>query len=281
MGSKTIQPLLGSPAALAAEVREIEQAIGTDTPVPPGLRNKLFRQLDTLMDRVQRKGSAISEATRYKFEPDLDDLPDKIQKLYGWIHNRSVDTEVSSVVDQAFKLQDRFEHGKDIVADVRRLKKRLEGIQRRHALGEENLSIARVVSRRANQFLQAHALGKSAPPLINQFNLLEVQKIHYRREEMDEELVVGLFEIAENFYHGNYDRETMKRYHLLPEQAKRTLQEHFAHLSISSPKDDRVKAAQALIATAYDLAHGKGTEPYFSPRELEDFFNEASASATT
>ncbi len=285
MGSEKINSRPWSPADLRQQVLYIEEQVSFDTPISPLQRNKLFRQLDRTrrsMEAICDSSKPTNEFSRLQIERDLDDLPEKITKLYGQIHNRSVDTQVRQVVDKAKSLQDRLDHGDcdNIVKEVSGLKKRLQQIRRRHALGSENLKIARYVSTRAEQFLRAHALGQPIPPLVNQLNLLEIQRLHYRDAGNEDEVIIELFELAESFYFG-HNRDTLKRFNLLPEAVRRRIQAHFAILGVSSPQEDRVKTAQTLVATAYDLAHGEGSETYFSLQELEKLFSEARASATT
>jgi len=256
-----------SPAGLRQQVLEIESRVGFNAPITAVQEKQLFRKLDQVQSSVEQlQGQGNGDF--------LEDLPEKITRLYGTIHNRAVDTQVERVVSDAKHLQNALEHGKDIDHGVNRLKKRLQQIRRQHALGEGNLKVAGYVASRADQYLKARSLGQQAPQLVNQFNLLEIQKLHYRAEEIDDELAGELFEIAEGYFSGQ-TKDLMKRYHLLPERAKERLKTHFARLGIASPAEDGVKAAQAFVATAYDLASGDDSEPYFSEEELQRLFAEA------
>jgi hypothetical protein len=278
MGSQRIIFSSWTPADLRRQVLDIEEQVNFDKPISLVQRNRLFRLLDRTrrsMEAFCSKSSVSNDFTRFQVERDLYDLPDKITELYGRIQNRTIDTQVKEkIVDRAKLLQERIDHGdcRNIVKEVASLKKKIESLRSQYALGIENLTIARYVSKRADQLLRAHALGQPIPPLFNQFNLLEMQQLQYKNLELDETLLSELFELADCFFYGN-GRDTMKRYHLLPETARRQLMKHFAILGISSPKEDSVKTAQALIATAFDLAHGEdGTESYYSEQELRIFF---------
>ncbi|MBS3905305.1 MAG: hypothetical protein KGZ39_08275 [Simkania sp.] len=288
MGSTRIQSLAGTPAALRQQVLDIEEKVGIKPSISLALRNKLFGQLDATrhsMETLQSTSFAVSEFSRAQIEHDLEDLPEKIVELYGRIYNLAVDTEVEKVAKEAKQLETRLKKGdtKAVAQKVTQLKEHIQSIHSRHALGLENRStvaVAKNVAKRADQFLKAHTLGESIPPLMNQMNLLEIQKYHYGQDEIDGDLSVELFDIAEAFYYGSR-REAMKGYHQLPEEIKRLCKDRFAELGVSSPTEDLTATAQALVATAYDLVMGKGKEPVFTPQELEELFREARDSATT
>jgi hypothetical protein len=262
MGSTKI-----TPAGLRQQVLDIETRVGFNAPISTVQEKQLFRKLDRVQSSVEKlQGQGASDF--------LEDLPDKITQLYGTIHNRTVESQVERVVIDAKHLQAKLEEGSNIDQGVDKLKKRLDNIRKEHALGQDQLKVTGYVSTKANQYLKARSLGKEAPQLVNQFNLLELQNIHYRNDEIDEDTAGELFEMAEAYYY-RQNKDLNKRYHLLPQKAKERLSVHFERLGIRTPAEDGIKAAQAFVATAYDLAEGEDAEPYFSVEQLRDLFAEA------
>ena len=260
MGSTKI-----TPAGLRQQVLDIETRVGFNAPISSVQEKQLFKKLDQVQSSVERlQGQGNSDF--------LEDLPDKITRLYGTIHNRTVETQVERVVTDAKHLQTKLEGGSNIDQGVGKLKKTVDHIRKEHALGQGQLKVTGYVSTRANQYLKARSLGKEAPQLVNQFNLLELQ--NYRNDEIDDDTSGELLEMAEAYFY-RQNNDLNKRYHLLPQKAKERLNVHFARLGIRTPAEDGIKAAQAFVAAAYDLTEGEDVEPYFTQEQLRDLFAEA------
>lgn len=312
MGSNRISTPVGAPAVLRRQVLDIEGEVVAQPAISPAVRKKLFGRLDALsssLDSLRSSKSGASEFVCAQIESDLDDLPPKIISLYGEIETRVEDTkvkaEIQQVVAEADHLETQLDKGniKAVAQEVTKLKRHIQAFCENHPsrLPQNLDKLNRVsdiaqradrlldkgdknnfASSRANQLIRAYTLGSnSTPQLMNQLNLLEIQKFHYGHEQVDKEGAVELLEIAEAFYYNRVRADVLERFHLLPPSIQRVCKKRFAEVGITTPAENFVKTAQALVAASDDLAFGKGLLSVRTPQELDHFFKEAMASETT
>jgi hypothetical protein len=284
MGSFKINPLVGQADFLRRQVLATEKEIDTRV-ISLSTRDKLFHSLESnqrVMEQLQKKATTVDEFAQAQIQDKLEGLDQRIVALYGRIQNLAVDQEVADIAREAQHLESTLKQGgnhQKIAKEVSHLKEHIQTLTNDHALGREErhtIATVRATIRRADSFLRTNGLREDTSHLFNQFNLLDLAASEQEPLSDGEIDVIELFEVAECLFREK-DKEGLRRFNQLSEEAKRRFHAHLRRLgeSTGNPLANRIKTAQALIAAAYDLADSHDGEPYLAEVELNKLFDSA------
>ncbi len=270
-----INPLIAQAEFLRAQILATEQQV--DTRVISSLtRDTLFHSLESsqhAMRVIQKKSISTDEFSKVQIQDKLEGLDQRIVILYGHIQALAVSRELSDITEEAKRLEISLHSGgnpKLIEEEITHLKEHIQTFTQDHALGRHErhaMAKARATMDQAYCFLQGQSLKT---------NLNITEETHLSDDEIELETVIELFEIAECLFRRK-DKEGLLRFNQLSEKAHHRFRLHLTFLgeTTGNPLASPVKSAQALIATAYDLADSHDGEPYLSEAELNKLFDTA------
>ncbi len=280
-----IDPLIRS-ENLRQKILSLEEQVAAKEGISFQTKSAFFQELESTcleIAALKKEASAVGEFAQRQITSNLEELDGKIVSLYGRIHNFAVDHEVKMVHEKVRKLihPTQLQNRSETAAAISPLKAQIRSLTQAHALGLENrqiIALAQTTIKRVDKYVKN---TDALPPtsLMNQFNLLEVYRATIAEDLPTElDVLVELFEIAEHFYQRK-DKEAFRSFQLLPEEVRNRVKKHLITLGIASgsPREDRGKSMQALIATSEELGTGAQMVSYLSYQELEKLFKEANS----
>ncbi len=273
MGSVTFHPFVDL-NRIQQDVQATQRAVET-RPITFKARDKIFHKLTENLRIISafQKNTAADPV----FQAQFRTLRDNVVWLFGETQSRALSQAVEDIAGKARELNTIIEQGdkKRIAQKAPRLLKDINVLTSQYAPGRQErkkLALARATYQRANSYLERGRLGKNAPSLPFQLNILEVVS-PVDDDEIDEELISEICETARSFFEVK-TKEGIQRFNQLSGKAKLLVRAHLAKLGIAEGDllEDRTKTAQALLATAYDIADSNDGQSYLSPSEMDNFF---------
>lgn len=283
-----INELIRGSQQLRLEVQSIEERLQHSPAVSPQDRNQFFHELDDVRTRIlnfRETAKYVNVFANAQIATQLEDLPERITTLYGRVTHRWIDSEVSSIKEEATELEEELPNLKGTIKEDKReeLSQRVNALNAKISQFRQNIrplrndrkiiAFARDTVKKIEIALNRKILG----PTLNQFNLLALQREandeRMETDEMDPD-VSTLFEMAEFFESSNAPK-AMSKYYDLSDHSKHRVRAHLKKLSGGEDlHSDSFQTIQALIATAHEISDSCDGEPYLNKEEITKMFAE-------
>lgn len=285
-----INDLIRGSQQLRQEVQSIEERLQHSQTISPQSRNQFFHDLDDVRVRVlnfRETAKFVNVFAKAQIANQLEDLPERITTLYGRVTHRWIDSEVSTIKEEATALDGELHSLKGTIQKDKReeLASRVNALNAKINQFRQNIrplrndrkiiAFARDTAKKIEIALNRKILG----PTLNQLNLIALQKEmneeNLEVDEMDPD-VSTLFEMAEFFESSNAPK-AMSKYYDLSEQSKHRVRAHLKKLSGGDDlRSDNFTTIQALIATAHEISDSCDGETYLNREEVDKMFAEIS-----
>lgn len=273
--SQKISPKMNPSVRVSFYVHEWIAAIEARLKEPASTQTcqDLFQELEitsTIIENAREKVPSLTDQfSQTQVSSRLQEAEEKIVCLYGRITDLSIDSEISSLQEEAKQLEDSIQR-----ADVKEMSMQVDNLKEHIFTFCNQCSLPRE-KRKALRDIRVSI--EKADAALSREQTLEVQdyqcEIDIDIDSIDE--VSGFFDLAYLiFKEKNKEARTLYNQFTAPEKDLFHFHLKALHIENFSFTEHAFACIQALLACAYGLSEQNQTQKYLSAEEVALFFME-------